>query len=398
MNEPALPLGFQYAGVASGVKSVAGTRDLSLITSDRDATVAGVYTQNLVAAAPVVLCRGRTPMTRGRVVVVNSGNANACTGKQGMSDAEAMVAAAVRAVGVEEDQGLVLSTGIIGQLLPMEKILDGIDRAASELAAGADAFDAASRGILTTDNGPKTMTAEMNCGGVSCQLAGMAKGAAMIGPNMATMLAVFLTDAAIGGDDAQQALKDAVDESFNCISVEGHTSTNDTVLLFANGAAGGNPLVGDDLQLFRKELSEGCLQLAKMIPDDGEGSSHLVKVEVLGAGDDQGARQVARTVANSNLVKTGIAGCDPNWGRIISAVGYAGVPLETAQLGLELNGITLFKEGSPVVFDAEQAAETMRRSREVHVLVILGDGPGRASFWTSDLTVDYVTFNSDYHT
>ena len=281
---------------------------------------------------------------------------------------------------------------------PGEKILGGIDRAASELAAGADAFDAASRGILTTDNGPKTMAAEMNCGGVSCQLAGMAKGAAMIGPNMATMLAVFLTDAAIGADDAQQALKDAVDESFNCISVEGHTSTNDTVLLFANGAAGGDPLVGDDLQSFRNKLSEGCLQLAKMIPDDGEGSSHLVKVEVLGAENDEGARQIACTVANSNLVKTGIAGCDPNWGRIISAVGYAGVPLQTARLGLELNGITLFKDGAPVPFDEQQAIESMRRSREVHIKLVLGAGPGRACFWTSDLTVDYVTFNSDYHT
>jgi len=398
MNETVLPLGFQYARVATGVKSVAGTRDLSLITSDRDATVAGVYTQNLVAAAPVVLCRQRTPTRRGRVVVVNSGNANACTGEQGMSDAVTMAVAAARAVGAEEDQSLVLSTGIIGQLLPMEKILAGIDKAASELAAGTDAFDAASRGILTTDNGPKTMAAEVNCGEASFQLAGMAKGAAMIGPNMATMLAVFLTDAPLAGEDAQRALKDAVDVSFNCISVEGHTSTNDTVLLVANGAAGSDPLAGDDLQLFQQKLSEGCLQLAKMIPDDGEGSSHLVKVEVLGASDDEGARRVAATVANSNLVKTGITGCDPNWGRIISAVGYAGVPLETARLGLELNGITLFKDGGPVAFDAEEAAASMRNSREVHLLVVLGNGPGRACFWTSDLTVDYVTFNSDYHT
>jgi glutamate N-acetyltransferase/amino-acid N-acetyltransferase len=398
MNGRILPVGYQYAGVATGVKSVQGTRDLALITSDREATIAGVYTENLMAAAPVVVCRERTPTARGRVLVVNSGNANSCTGEQGISDALAMAAAAARAVGVDEDQSLVLSTGIIGQFLPMEKILAGIEQAHSQLAAGGDAFDAASQGILTTDNGPKTMSATVDCKAGSFQLAGMAKGAAMIGPSMATMLAVVLTDAALEADVAQQALKTAVDTSFNCISVEGHTSTNDSVLLIANGAAGADPLEGEDLDAFQQVLSEGCLELAKMIPDDGEGSTHLIRIEVRGTADDQSARQVAATVANSNLVKTGITGCDPNWGRIISAVGYAGVPLQTARLGLELNGIALFKNGAPVPFDEQQAADSMRRSREVHVQLELGDGPGRACFWTSDLTVDYVTFNSDYHT
>jgi len=398
MNGRMLPAGYQYAGIASGVKSVEGARDLALIASDREATVAGVFTQNLVAAAPVVVCRQRTPTQRGRVVVVNSGNANACTGEQGLTDARAMAAAAAAVVGVDEDQSLVLSTGIIGRPLPMEKILAGIQQAHSELAAGAEAFEAASHAILTTDSGPKTMSATVDCPAGAVQLAGMAKGAAMIGPNMATMLAVFLTDAALEKEVAQQVLKTAVDLSFNCISVEGHTSTNDSVLLVANGAGGGSPLEGEDLGAFQQGLNDACLELAKMIPDDGEGSTHLVQIEVLGAADDASARRVAATVANSNLVKTGITGCDPNWGRIISAVGYAGVPLQTDSLGLELNGITLFKDGAPVSFDEQQAVESMRQSREVHVKLELGDGPGRACFWTSDLTVDYVTFNSDYHT
>ena len=398
MNGRGLPAGYQYAGIASGVKSVEGARDLALIASDRDATIAGVYTQNLVAAAPVVLCRQRTPTERGRVVVVNSGNANACTGEQGLVDARAMAGAAAAAVGAGEDQALVLSTGIIGQSLPMEKILAGIQRAHSELAAGPDAFEAASHAILTTDNGPKTMSTTVDCPAGVVQLAGMAKGAAMIGPNMATMLAVFLTDAALEKEAARQVLTTAVDLSFNCISVEGHTSTNDTVLLVANGAGGGAPLEGESLAAFQQALSDACLELAKMIPDDGEGATHLVQVEVLGAADDASARRVAATVANSNLVKTGITGCDPNWGRIISAVGYAGVPLQTERLGLQLNGITLFRDGGPVPFDQQQATESMRQSREVHIRLELGDGPGRACFWTSDLTVDYVTFNSDYHT
>lgn len=398
MSDPGLPLGFQYAGVATGVKSVAGTDDMALIFSDREATIAGVYTQNLMAAAPVAFCRGRTPMARGRVVVVNSGNANSCTGQQGTVDAEAMAQAAAQAVGVEQDQSLVMSTGIIGQYLPMQKIRDGIEKAAGQLAEGEQAFAAASRGILTTDKGPKTVSLSIPNGDRCLRLAGMAKGAAMIGPNMATMLAVLVTDAALEPDSAQQALKKAVDASFNSISVEGHTSTNDSVLLIANGAGSDEPLEGDGLADFEQMLDQACLDLAKMIPDDGEGSTHLVKVEVVGARDNDSAHRVAATVANSNLVKTGIAGCDPNWGRIISAVGYAGVPLETAKLGLEINGIALFKNGEPVPFDEQVASDSIGSAREVHLLLVLGDGAGKACFWTSDLTVDYVIFNSDYHT
>src|SRR4051812_26276030 len=280
--ENSLPKGFRAAGVYSGVKRNPDKLDLSLVVSDEPCVAAGVFTQNLVFAAPVKLCRERTPSDSIRGVVINSGNANACTGDQGDLDAQAMAAATASAVACDPAQILVLSTGVIGELMPMDKILLGIKVAAGRLAAGADALTAAARGMMTTDTRPKIACRSLTIDGRTISLCGIAKGAAMIGPNLATMLAVVMTDATLNADDAQRLLHDAADESFNCISVEGHTSTNDSVILLANGAAGGPVLTGEALCKFRGTLVEICEDLAQSIPADGEGATHLITVEVHG--------------------------------------------------------------------------------------------------------------------
>ncbi|MGN6545616.1 MAG: bifunctional glutamate N-acetyltransferase/amino-acid acetyltransferase ArgJ [Aureliella sp.] len=401
-----LPVGFRYASVAAAIKTRAGAKDLTLVVSDRPASAAGVYTQNQVVAAPVVLCRGRTPMADARAVVVNSGNANACTGVRGMQDAQRMCQVAAEAISqhspagqaVRSDQLLVMSTGVIGRFLPMEKIEPGIKAAAEQLATGENAFHDAADGILTTDKGRKVTCRTMQTEGRTIRIAGMAKGAGMIGPNMATMLCCVLTDAPLSADQAQQLLKRAADKSFNNISVEGHTSTNDTMLLLANGAAGGEPLAGGALEEFAENLEAMCIELAKQIPADGEGATHLIEVDVRGASSDSDARQIAQTVACSNLVKSAVFGCDPNWGRIVSAAGYAGVPIDLSRLELQLNGLLLFQCGEPVAFDAKAASQAIRDQHLTHIQLIVGDGPGQCRHWTSDLTLDYVRFNSEYTT
>ncbi len=393
-----VPRGFRLAGVYCGIKSDPRKRDLALVVSDAPTVAAGVYTQNLVYAAPVALDRERTPSDRMRAVVVNSGNANACTGERGLEDARQMARLAAGACGAEEDQALVLSTGIIGEYLPMDRIAAGIDAAQAALASDDDALLAAARSMMTTDTVPKLAGRTLSTGAGQVEIAGMAKGAGMIGPRMATMLGVVLTDAALEPHVAQAQLAAAVDESFNCISVEGHMSTNDTVLLLASGAAQPKPLAGDDLAAFRRALGEVCVELARAIPADAEGGTHLITIEVAGCATRDDARKIARTVADSALVKTAIAGGDPNWGRIVSAVGYAGVPCDPAGLSLRVNGIQLYEAGAPVVFDAKAAAESIRASRDTLIQIALTEGDAECRFWTSDLTVDYVRINADYHT
>ncbi|MBA3481025.1 MAG: bifunctional ornithine acetyltransferase/N-acetylglutamate synthase, partial [Pirellulales bacterium] len=277
-----LPKGFKAAGVYTGVKRNPQKLDLSLIVSESPCVAAGVFTQNLVFAAPVKLCRERTPSESIRAVIINSGNANACTGDQGDRDAIQMAALTASAVNCNESEVLVLSTGVIGELMPMQKITPGITAVASKLASNDDAIVAAARGMMTTDTRPKICSRTVTIDGRSISLCGIAKGAAMIGPNLATMLAVVMTDAKLSLNDAHEGLKDAADESFNCISVEGHTSTNDSVLLLANGAAGGTVLRGDSLAKFQATLVEVCEDLAQSIPADGEGATHLITVEVHG--------------------------------------------------------------------------------------------------------------------
>ncbi|HID75927.1 MAG TPA: bifunctional glutamate N-acetyltransferase/amino-acid acetyltransferase ArgJ [Planctomycetaceae bacterium] len=400
MTETSLsvPGGFQVAGVHCGIKQDPRKRDLTLVVCDRPAVAAGVYTQNLIHAAPVALDRGRTPSERIRVVVANSGNANACTGPRGMTDAEQMARWAAQACGAEPDQALVLSTGIIGAYLPMEKIAQGIRAAADQLGSDDQALVNAAKGLMTTDSTHKLAGRRVRLDSRRIQITGMAKGAGMIGPNMATMLAILMTDAALDKGAAQESLSRCVERTFNCISVEGHTSTNDSVLLLASGTAGGGPLAGEELSLFQRALGEVCEELARAIPSDGEGASHLITIEVAGCRDHASAKQIARTVANSPLVKTAVAGNDPNWGRIVSAVGYAGVPLDPRHLRLYLNGVLLYEDGQPAVFDERQVSQSMQKNRETSIRLELAEGDARGRFWTSDLTAEYIRINSDYRT
>lgn len=393
-----LPKGFRFAGVSAAIKTKPGTKDIALIVSDQPAVAAGVYTQNQVVAAPVVLDRARTPLDHARAVVVNSGNANACTGARGAADAQRMCELAAAELGASADQTLVMSTGVIGRFLPMEKVEAGIAQAAAELSSGEAAFLNAADAILTTDISRKVTTRQADLGGKMVHIAGMAKGAGMIGPNMATMLCCVITDAALTAEQAQRLLLSAANKSFNNISVEGHTSTNDTMLLLANGQSGGTPLNSTQEQAFGQHLEAMCIELAKLIPTDGEGSSHLIEVCVSGARSDSDARQISQAVASSNLVKTAVYGCDPNWGRIVSAAGYAGPSIETSKLALKINGIPLFAGGEPIAFDAKSASQSIRDNPTTRIELEVGSGPGCCTHWTSDLGVEYVRFNSEYTT
>lgn len=396
---PQPPLGFRLTGVACGIKSRAGAEDLTLVCCDSAAVAAGVYTQNLFCAAPVEFDRQRTPSANIRAVVANSGNANACTGERGLQDATVMARLAAAACGAHPDEVLVMSTGVIGDYLPMDRITAGIQAAAARLGTDDASFLAAARGITTTDKSEKMASRQVRLGsGTVVSLTGMAKGAGMIGPRMATMLCLILTDARLTPSVAQQALTDAVEQSFNCISVEGHMSTNDTVLLLANGAATLELLAADDLHRFRVALDELCVELAKMIPDDGEGSSHLIEVEVRGCRTREDARLIAQTVAASPLVKCAITGGGPYWGRILSAAGYAGVPFDPHRARIAMNGVLMYERGNPVRFDAAAASRSIREQRETHILLEFAAGSAGVRFWTSDLTVEYVKFNADYRT
>jgi glutamate N-acetyltransferase/amino-acid N-acetyltransferase len=393
-----IPQGFRMAATYCGVKRDTSRNDLTLIVSDRPATAAGVYTTNLVCAAPVTLDRSRTPSNRIRAVVVNSGNANACTGERGLRDAAEMARLAAGTCGAPDDAALVLSTGVIGEFLPLEKIAQGIQSAATKLGTDEASLVAAARGMMTTDTVHKLAGRTLNLGGRTIQLTGMCKGAAMIGPNMATMLGVVLTDANLEPAAAQAALKAAVEQSFNCISVEGHMSTNDTVLLVANGAAGGPALSGKDLDGFAKALDEVCAELARAIPADGEGATHLITLEVAGCASRADAMAIAKQVANSALVKTAIHGADPNWGRIVSAAGYAGVPFQPGGVSLHVNGFLLYQAGAPVKFDAQAVSESIAKNRETLVQLRFSEGSADLRFWTTDLTAEYIRLNADYHT
>lgn len=404
-----LPQGFRFAGVHCGIKKSPQKEDFALVHCPGGAAAAGVYTQNLVYAAPVAFDRGRTPSADIRVVAVNSGNANACTGERGLRDAQEMARLAAAAVGADEKQALVMSTGVIGVFLPMDKIAAGAAAAAAKLAADETAFLSAARGILTTDKGIKIASCTLVVGGREVRIAGMCKGAGMIGPDMATMLAVLMTDAAVDPEDPRTlggVLQHAVEHSFNCISVEGHMSTNDTVVLLDSGLAGASsstasacsPLNDRELAQFQEALTELCVELARQIPDDGEGASHLITIDVQGARTRDDARQIAQTMANSALVKTAVAGADPNWGRIVSAAGYAGVPFDPAGVSLAINGHCLYRDGAPVAFDAKVVSAAIRASRETSIVLTLREGPGSIRFWTSDLNVEYVRFNADYTT
>lgn len=393
-----LPNGYRVSGIHCGIKRNPQKQDVALIVSDRDCTAAGVYTQNVIKAAPVQLNQEKTPSEKIRAVIVNSGNANACTGERGMKDARRMAEFTSACLGIKEDQVLVLSTGVIGEFLPMDRIESGIRSVSEQLADDEESLVACARGMMTTDTRHKTTFRELSIGGQRIGIRGLAKGAAMIGPNMATMLSVILTDAPLSAEAAQSCLGHAVRESFNCISVEGHMSTNDTVLMLANGESGSAPMTDRGFASFQDAVREVCVELARAIVNDGEGASHVITIDVTGCRTKEDAQDIARTVANSPLVKTAIAGGDPNWGRIVSAVGYAGVTFDSTQLALDLNGTRLYENNGPATFEAASVSQALRESRETSILIMLEEGEARARFWTTDLTTEYIRLNADYHT
>lgn len=394
----ALPKGFRAAGVHCGIKADPGVLDLSLFVSDVPAAAAGVFTQNLVCGAPVKVSRERVPRGTARGVVINSGNANACTGERGNEDARWMTGQAAAALGCAADDVLVCSTGVIGRFLPREKLAAGIPQAVRQLQPSAESFLAAARGIMTTDTVPKQSQRTSTLAGRPTTVSGCAKGAAMIGPNMATMLSVVMTDAALAPAEADRLLRHGVDRSFNCISVEGHTSTSDTVILLANGAAGTGRLGASDLEQLQQQVDEVTADLARAIINDAEGATHVITLDVRGLRTREEAFRIAQTVANSALVKTAIHGADPNWGRIVSACGYAGVDLREEDISLKINGLPLYRAGAPVAFDPAVVSRSLRENRDVLVELDLTLGTEEVRFWTSDLTADYVRLNADYTT
>jgi glutamate N-acetyltransferase/amino-acid N-acetyltransferase len=396
MNVAFMPSGYRFAAVHSGVRTERERLDLALVVSDRPAAAAGVFTQNRVIAAPVRLCRERLPASDARGFVACSGNANACTGERGLRDAREMAAVAAESVGCKPEQILVCSTGVIGRHLPMPNITAGIRAAATGLEATAESFESVTRAILTTDTCTKVSTRALLLGGKEVRVIGFAKGAAMIGPNMATLLAFVLSDAPVGASDLQSLATRAAEFTFNCITVEGHTSTNDTLLLFANG--NGPKVEGPELAPFGQAVMEVCADLARAIAADAEGATHLVTIVVEGLRNDLEAKQIAKAVAESALVKTALFGADPNWGRIVSAAGYAGVEFEENQLSLWLGEFLLYEHGSPLAFDAARVSAYMKNNRNLDMRLLFTLGAGRRTFYTCDLTYDYVRLNAEYTT
>jgi len=396
MNEWHLARGYRFAGIVSKLRSEPDRRDLGVIVSDAPASAAGVFTQNRVCAAPVQVSRERVPQAGVRAIVCCSGNANACTGEQGLADARRMAELAANELHVKPEQVLVASTGVIGRPLPMPILEAGIPKATREAATGREAASAFAHSILTTDTGTKVTTLKLEWAGAVCTITGFAKGAAMIGPNMATMLGFILTDASVDESDLHHILKASVDASFNCISVEGHTSTNDTVFLLANGT--GPRLAGHDLATFQEAVRSVCVSLARKIAIDAEGSEHLITIDVEGCRTDAEAKQIAKTIAESALVKTAVFGNDPNWGRLVSAAGYAGVMFEEKDLSLWMGDMLLYRSGTPLPFDAASASAYLKHNREVDFKLKFTLGNGRCTFHTCDLTYEYVKLNADYTT
>ena len=388
--------GFRFAGVACGIKE-SGRKDLALIVSDGPAVAAALFTKNRIKSPSVL--SGRKRVARGvlQAVVVNSGNANACTGPGGLRDAEAMCAETAGHVGIAPGQVLPSSTGIIGVPLPMDKIRRGIAAAAAALSP--DALQDAAQAITTTDNGPKTAAASCRIGGRTVRVAGIAKGAGMIAPNMATMLCYVLTDAAVAPAALRPMLRRAADGTFHAITVDGDTSTNDTVLCLANGVAG-NPRVtrgGEGEDMLEGALTRVMKELALKVVADGEGTTKLVEIRVDGARSVSEARKVAFTVANSKLVKTAFFGQDPNIGRFMMAIGNAGVPVVEETIDVALGGVKVVRQGLAVGTRESAAAKVMQRP-SFTVRISLGMGDAQTSVWTSDLGHEYVRINSDYRT
>jgi glutamate N-acetyltransferase / amino-acid N-acetyltransferase len=389
------PRGFRAAGVSAGIKAN-GAADLALIVSDAPASAAAVFTTNKAQAAPVLVSREHLERSghAARAIVVNSGCANACTGDEGIEVARGMAAETARLVGCPAEQVLVASTGVIGVALSLDAVRRGLAPAAASLAA--DRGGDAARAIMTTDPFPKEAASAIHLGDQTIHIGGMAKGSGMIEPMMATMLGFLTTDAAVAPPLLDRALREAVDETFNAITVDGECSTNDSVMLLANGA-GGVAVTAANYDAFVQGLKSVCLKLAIAIVRGGEGATKLVTVTVNGAASDAEARRAAKAIANSPLVKTAIHGGDPNWGRLIAVAGRAAVEFNLARAAVTIGTAVLFQDGRPHDEAAPQAAAYLKGT-DIFVSVDLGAGHSSSTVWTCDLSADYVRINADYRT
>jgi glutamate N-acetyltransferase/amino-acid N-acetyltransferase len=387
------PLGFRAAAVASGIKP--DRLDLALLAADSACTAAGVFTTNLALAAPVVVSRDHLAGGRARAIVVNAGCANAGTGEAGLADARETAAITAHALGCASREVLVASTGVIGVRLPMEKVRAGLAAAGRSLSRGGGA-DAA-RAIMTTDTRPKEVAVEFRVGDSTCLVGGMAKGAGMIAPNMATMLAFFTTDAAVEAPLLQRALVEAVGESLNRITVDGDTSTNDCAVVLASGARPASRIEreGPGFDAFRGALTGAARRLARRLGEDGEGVTRVAEVRVEGARTAAEADRIARTVAESPLVKTALHGGDPNWGRILAAVGRAGVPLDASRISIWIGDVHVAEGGAARDYVEEEAAAAMRED-PARLRIRLGEGDAAGWMWTSDFSRGYVDVNAHY--
>jgi glutamate N-acetyltransferase/amino-acid N-acetyltransferase len=388
--------GFLAGGIPCGIKKT-GALDLAVVFSEKPAAAAAVFTRNLVKAAPVTYTREVLQNGVLQAVVINSGNANAVTGERGYADAVAMARMTAEFLHVKPQHVAVASTGTIGVSLPIDKIADGIKTLSGSLSRGGG--DVAARAIMTTDTVPKSIAIRVPLSSGTIIIGSMAKGAGMICPDMATLLAFVTTDAAVEARLLSQALHEAVDTTFNSITVDGDSSTNDTVLVLANGASGTAPIEADseDYDRFQVALEHVCGQMARMLVRDGEGATKLVEVRVAGAKQKEDARTIAKTIANSLLVKTAIFGCDANWGRIMAAAGRAGVEFDPRRVEIRLGDLVMLKQGAPVAFDENRAKEVLGKD-EVRIVMDLHEGGKSAIFLTCDLSYDYVRINASYRT
>ena len=390
--------GFLACGVASGVKK-SGKLDLGLISCPTGAKAAAMFTTNAVFAAPVGVCRKHIV---GKIIygaIVNSGNANACTGIKGFNDAVRMCERTAGHFGCDPHNILIASTGIIGEPLPMEKVAGGIDKAAGKLSATAAAGKRFAEAIMTTDTRPKQAVKQIKLGGKTVTVGGTAKGAGMIGPNMATTISVVTTDAAISKGQLSKALKNAIGQSLNRLTVDGHQSTNDTAMILASGLAGNKPInkAGTDYDKFAKALESVCSDLAKQMALDAEGATRMFRVEIKNAATKADAAKAARAVADYDLVKCAVHGADPNWGRIVCAVGSCGVKLNPEKLSCRIGNITVFRNGKPVKFDAKKVSRIIAQ-KEHTITVDLASGKASDFCYGCDLGREYITINADYHT
>ena len=400
LSESSLPRGFRFAATACGLKKT-GALDLAILSSEVPASAAAVFTQNLVVAAPVVISRQHLKSSKGRMraVVVNAGNANCTTGAAGHAAALRTVNEAAKRLNCEPQELFVCSTGVIGVPLPLDKILRALPIVTRHQRPSARSFAELSLAICTTDTRPKTANASFKMAGKRVHLVGCAKGAGMIHPNMATMLAFVATDAAIAPSLLQKTLHDVTDRTFNAISIDGDTSTNDTVLVLANGAADAPTIKSGSSahRAFLVALEDVCRSLALQIVADGEGAQRVIEIEVRGAKSPASAKRIAATIATSPLVKTAFAGADPNWGRIFAAAGRSGELFDPAKVDIKMAGIPVLRRGQPLNFN-ERAASNRLLAKHVPIVVDLHAGPAVARYWTCDFTSEYVRINASYRT